>query len=56
MALGNARNEDAAVCRHIGAAVLAATGLAVLLTVAPPPGAQPQPATATHAPIASPAS
>ena len=50
MARGSARNEDdAASFRYFGAAVLAALGLAVFLSVAPSPDAPAQPATATHA-------
>lgn len=48
MALGNARSEDAAACRHFGAAVLAAIGLAVLLAVAPSADVDADPLTATH--------
>lgn len=52
MAVENVRSEDTAVCRNLGAAVLAALGLAVLLTMAPPSDGGTAPVTATHGPVA----
>lgn len=48
MAYGSARSDDAAASRYFGAAVLAAIGLAVFLTVAPSPDGPAHPATATQ--------
>lgn len=52
MAAENVRNEDTAVCRNLGVAVLAAIGLAVLLTMAPSSDDGTAPVTATHGPVA----
>jgi hypothetical protein len=56
MGYGRARSDEAASARYFGAAVLAALGLAVFLSVAPSPDAAPAPATATHTTSVSPAS
>ena len=48
MALGNARNEDSAACLHLGAALFAAIGMAILLTMAPSADVDTAPVTATH--------
>jgi hypothetical protein len=46
--MASERSEDLAVLRHLGAAVLAGIGLAVVLSISPPTGVDPAPATVTH--------
>lgn len=46
--MASERFEDFAVLRHLGAAMLAGIGLAIVLSISPPTDVDPAPATVTH--------
>jgi hypothetical protein len=46
--MASERSEDFAVLRHLGAAVLAGIGLAIVLSISPPTDVDPGPVTITH--------
>lgn len=46
--MASERSEDFADLRHLGAAVLAGIGLAIVLSISPPTDVDPGPVTITH--------